>query len=198
MKVKVTVDYTNGCYNVTGFHEKEGKNHSLYKDITSYSYYSGIVYEKNYNKIAIEERKRKIRREINKIKNQDPSFKFSKNALSEVDTLLYEALKDWDNLLGNHTNYATDFLKIIMKDYTPTERESHAKILSRKSRKQCMIERADALKKAGIDITYNVGIFNTSKKLSLSDKIKGIMLAKKQKRFIGAKVINNISKRIYF
>ena len=65
MKVKVTIDYTNGCYNVVGYHKGEGKNHSIYKPIRDCSYNSKFFYilRDNYSRNAINARKNWIKRE---------------------------------------------------------------------------------------------------------------------------------------
>lgn len=97
-----------------------------------------------------------------------------------LDTRLYEALFEFD------AYYKTDYLSsyvdayysqdVIMKN-TETKKEYYDR------RKQIGTEE---LRRAGISISYKVGVIGASKKVGIIERIKWVMLAKKQSEYIGA------------
>ena len=108
-EIKVTVDYANGCYNVTGL--RDGKPYTLSKPIRGRDV-DGI-YRENFSTMLRLEREERIRAEIRNLLITDREFRFSRKAFSEVDTTMYAALSDWDRM--NKTNYARRYLKSIVE-----------------------------------------------------------------------------------
>ena len=199
MNIKVTVDYYTGSYDVTSnlqgnmFGYYHSGNHTQHKPIRGIDR-DGIP-KIQYSKIIKQKRKEELEKRIDELNAQDPSLKLSKKILKHLDFTLYKALEDWDILTRRETNYATTFLKIVAQNF---EKPTNRKISSREFQKQCREKIARDLKNAGIDLTYNLGVFKIEqseikhRNLTLSDKIKGMFIARKQKKYIGAKVKHNL------
>ena len=178
--VKVTVDYSNGCYNVTGLYR--GKVYSINKPIRGID--RDANFKANYSSRLIKNRKSQILRDIRRhIIAEDANFTYSRRAIKDVDTVMYKALQDWDSM--NSTHYAIDYLKTVLQSFN-SNGENTAEF-----KEKCKEKRAENLKKAGIDITYNLGMLKTSKKINMFDKIKGMMIAKKQNKVLGVNVNNS-------
>ena len=181
MSIKVTVDFINGCYNVTGLYK--GKNFSIYKPIRGVD--RDGYFKANYSRKMMKFRRRKMERTLAKIKKADPNFKASKNALKNVDCLMYKALEDWDKMSGD-TTYAMDYLKTMAQNF---DSKSKPGMPTEMFNDDCKQARAKELKRLGIDISYSVGMFRADESLSFLDRIKGIRIAKHQQKFMGAKVM---------
>ena len=188
MNIKVTVDYGRGYYYVTGL--TEGPNGGKFSEIQKII--SGIdddgKTKYNYtDKKLIEERKKELKSTIKKIMKINPKFKISKDALKKVDLLMFITLKRWDEQLNNNSNYATKYLMAVIQEF---DKKNSPGISKKVFKKKCLKARADALRTAGIDITYNVGMLGANDNLSFLDKIIGIRIAKIQQKLLGVKVIN--------
>ncbi len=178
MNVKVTVDFTNGCCNVTGFHN----GHKIVRR----KYIRGKDWDGrfkvNYSKWIMQKRKYEAKKLANDFANDDTNFKVSEESFENLDYFVYKSIEDWDREAGNNYSNSISYLKALTQEFDP-----------KLSKKECKKARAAALKDAGIDIGYNVGFFNTSKEyLTFIDKINGIKMALKQKRFTDANVIFNL------
>ena len=183
-EVRVTVDYANGMYNVAGIHKD--KVFWIEQPINGFDEYNSFI--PGYNREVIRDRRYEIQDDIqNLIVKNNPNFKYSKRAIKNVDTLMYTVLKDCDG--KNGTTFALDYLKSIIQTFD-------SKAMSKEDYKK---SRKEALKKAGIDIRYNIGLFNSSRNINILDRIKGIFIARKQNKLIGVKVKNSfIIKKGYY
>lgn len=203
-KIKVVVDYTDANYNVIGLHHAEFRK--SYEDEITYK--DDILsidkpirgdngegyYEANYSRNLSKFAKRKMKYCLKKTVEKDSNFEYSLDDMKKTDPVLFMILENWDEL--NQTHYATDYLKVITKKY---DYKKYKKILTRKEFKNyCRIQRENELEKCGIDISYNVGLFNTSKKINFLDKIRGYFYAKKQKNNVGAKMNSSLFLNQYY
>ncbi len=178
--VKVTVDYANGCYNVTGLYQ--GEVFSIHKPIRGVD--RDGLYKSNYSIGLLQRRRNQILRDIRKyILNQYPNFNYSSKTIKNADPVMYKALKDWDNM--NSTHYAIDYIRTVIQSF------DYSNIKPNLFKEKCKKTRAMNLKKAGIDITYSVGMLKTSGNMNIIDKIKGMFIAKKQNNVLGVNVINS-------
>lgn len=177
-EIKVTVDYANGCYNVTGL--RDGKPYTLSKPIRGRDV-DGI-YRENFSTTLRQERQERMKADIRSLLITDRGFRFSRRALNDVDPTMYAALSDWDRM--NRTNYARRYLRSIVEEYGHGKDKKLSRDELRTARKMTLADR-------GIEITYNVGIFNTDKKMRLIDKLKGIIMAFRQRNSIGADVYSS-------
>ncbi len=178
--IKVEVDYSNGCYNVTGIYEEEMI--PMRKPIRGFD--RDCIYKAGYSRGIIQHRKNQIKQILEKIQNENTNVKYSEKLIKNVDTLMYKALEDWDNING--TTYALDYLKAITQVFEKrTIKDMHKgtyKTASQSLRKK-------SLEDAGIDISYRIILAKANESLNIFDKMKGILIARKQKKSIGAKVI---------
>ena len=168
MNIKVTVDYANGCYNVTGLHNK---------DVCIWQW----PINDGRKKIKISDIRKGLKDQIHilnyKAKGEEH---YSFKAVKDVDPLLYRALTSWDR--SNKTNYAIEYLKAVTKDYK-IERPAGLPLSMYKDKLKCA--RLEYLEKAGIDVSYNVALVNTDERLSFFDKLRGIFFARKQREVFG-------------
>lgn len=177
--VNVKVDYYNGTYTVKGIYNN--KILPLRIPITGVD--KDGYFKRNFSQGLILERKRQMKRILKKIKKECPDFKFSKKLIKNVDPLMYKALKSWDKMA--ETTYATDYLKTMVQTF---DESSFAKTSQGTYEEKCRNARRKDLKKHGIRMSYDVALFNTSKNLSLLDRIRGIRIAKKQEKLASVEV----------
>ncbi len=174
-KVKVIADLKRGCYTVMGLYH--GDVYSLYKPIRGIE--RNGIYKANYSARLMRMRRKQILEDLNRIKRKNPDFNFSKKDIRNVDPLMYKSLEDWDAM--NATHYAMDYLKTVVQSIDGQSINDDEKEI-----------RAENLKKSGIDITYNIGLLKTSKKISMMDKLKGMLIARKQKNILNANVNSSL------
>lgn len=117
-----------------------------------------LYYKKNYSNRLIKKRRREIMEE----------YAFPKKLIRNVDTVLFKTLEDYD--LSFSTDYKTRYLDAIKVGNYSKRRNKYL------------------LRDLGMSIQYDVGLFGTSRKLSFTDRIRGIMKAFQQARLLGVKV----------
>ena len=127
-----------------------------------------LYYKENYKGSIVRRRQKEIIEEYN----------FPKSLIEYVDTTLYKMLEDFDAYYN--TNYKTTYLNIISMKIKRNVGESKSDYDLR-----CREVRAQALKEAGIYISYDVGLVGGSKGVKILDRIKGWRMAIQQAKYIG-------------
>ena len=189
-KVKIIVDYTNGQYNIIGLNHTEFKPFEESKIVEKDKIFNiskpirGVdengYYKASYDNKSIKIARHRMKDALSKLSSSDYCIKDIKNA----DPALFMLLRNWDEI--NQTEYATEYLKVITKKYNYND---YKNIMSRKEFKNfCKEQRNAELEKYGIDISYNVGLFNMNTKMNFFDKIRGYLFARTQKNYVGAKM----------
>ena len=126
-------------------------------------------------------------RKLKEIRKNNPRFIYSRSMVRKVDPLIYKALEEWDSMAK--TTYATDYLQTITQSFDWLERpELSDKEVEERSRNI----RRSGLIGHGIDISYNVGLFKTSKQLTFLDKMRGIRFARIQKKLSDVELQNSL------
>ena len=183
MNVKITVDYENGCYNIAGIRGETV--HTERKPIRGID--KDIQYKASYSSSIRKMRRRELIRRAERLKAKDPSFKYTEKSLKNVDELMFKTLKDWDNMA--HTDYANSYLKIASK---VIDRKDFPKMSRKDFKRKCIRIRRRELNNLGINISYNVGLLNTSSSLTFLDKIKGMLIARRQSKVLGVRTYSSL------
>lgn len=188
--VKVVVDYTRGYYNIIGIYND--RVYQIHKPIRGHD--KDGFFKASYSRRLVKLRRKQMERDIKKIIKKDPNFKYSEKMIKKVDPLMYKVLQDWD--MKSETTYALDYLKTMIQKF---DKEQSFYVAREFYDESCASARKDDLARAGIDISYNVGLFNTSKSLNIFDKIKGMIIARNQAKLIKANVKSSlILKKNYY
>ena len=189
MSIKITVDFTNGCYNVIG--KYEGENYPVQKPVRGIDKIDDKTFQFrcSYNIKLMKEGKEEVLKAIKAIVRKYPNFRVSEKDLDQVDYLMYNFLKDWDKMNGYTTRFSIDYLMAITQEI---EINNKSEISIEEFEKRCKDARANFLRKIGIEITYNVGLLEKSKKSVFWDEVEYILLANIQKKFIDAEVVNMV------
>lgn len=182
MGIEVVVDYFTGNYKITG--EFKGKPFTIVKPIRGID--NDGYYKASFSKKMIKSRRKELSIKLKELKKGNKDFEYSEELIKNIDPLLYKTLESWDDVSG--TNYASEYLKTMAQSYKDDDLSTSKKTFEKK----CKIIRKNKLKDCGIDISYNVGFFNTNSKLKFFDKIRGLKFAKLQEKFFGAKVNSSI------
>lgn len=181
--IKVVIDYyTNGC-TISGIYE--GKTTTIKRSITGFN--DHMTFSRNYSGKAIKNGRDYMLDKIEEFQEANPDFKYSEKLIKNVDPLIFFALERWD-MMGE-TKYALDYLKSIVQIYDKKKSGGKSKA---KYEEECKLARANELRKSGIDISYNIALFNTSNSLGITDKIRGMKMAEIQEKLYGAKVTRNL------
>lgn len=181
--VNVKVDYYNGTYTVTGIYNN--KILSVRRPITGVD--KDGYFKKNFSWKLILERRYQMKKNLKKIHEECPEFKFSKKLIKNVDPLMYKSLKSWDKMA--ETTYASDYLKAMVQVF---DESSFSKTSQGTYEEKCVNARKKDLKRHGIRMSYDVALINASKTLSLLDRIRGIKIAKKQEKLASVEVKKSI------
>lgn len=96
--------------------------------------------------------------------------------LAEVDTVLFDALQEFDAKYG--TNYTKPYFDAVIEQVPFTDVSEKNKQRLERARKL----KAERLEKAGISIQYDVNVLGNAKGLKMSDVIRGFIVALKSKR----------------
>lgn len=100
----------------------------------------------------------------------------AKEKLNSIDAGVYQAIKQFDNQYG--TNYAYNYAKAIGEEIFHT----HYDISSKDYKQKMAGIRAEELKKADVNIEYNVSLLGGLGKLKFGERIRAIRTAFLQKR----------------
>ena len=177
--VKLIIDYTNGyCKIIDSTSEKTDE---FQRPIIGYNKekFAKII----YNRTLVRRSRYKMMQDIDKLYDANPNCECSVSLIKNVDPLIYRTLKDLDNLKG--TSYALEYLKAMTRMF---DEKRYAYLTRKEFREMCKETRRQDLEKCGIQISYNVGLFNASKRLRFSDRIKGLLWARKQRRLANVDV----------
>lgn len=167
--VKVEVDYHTGYYYIYGIYQ--GDPIRIQKPIRGTD--RDGEFKASFSRRLIGYRREEMENEMERILKEEPNFKYSPKLLKKVDPLMYKILEDWDRI--SLTTYSRDYLKTMTCDYS-------------KSKEQCRKIRAKKLRRAGISMSYETGLFKTSKGLKFMDRVRGSIFARNQKQMCNAKV----------
>ena len=96
--------------------------------------------------------------------------------LGEVDTVLFDALQEFDAKYG--TNYTKPYFDAVIEQVPFTGVSEKNKHRLQRARKL----KTEMLEKAGISISYDVNLLGNTKSLKMSDVIRGFIVALKSKR----------------
>ena len=178
--IDVVVDYRNGAYNVLGLTD-DNKNSTINKPIRGIDK-DGLM-KASFSRDVENKRRNEVRRYLARIIRENPDTEFSTKAVKDVDLLLFKALQDWDDL--NKTRYSMEYLKTVTEVYNE---EDIKRQYGTSYKEGCKLARQEKLENLGISVKYDLGFVGTRGNLTLLDKIKGMLIARKQKSVIGAEV----------
>ena len=178
-KLKIIVDYCSGYCNVL-----DEQNNEVYKFRNSANgYKKGELHKIRYNRRFVKRSRYRMMKDIDAIYSSNPNAEYSMSLIKKADPLIYNILKDIDHLKG--TSYGIQYLKVMTQ---MVDKNNYSYFSMKEFKNICKEARRINLEKSGIDISYNLGLFNTSKKISVFDKIKGLHWAINQRKYSNAKV----------
>ena len=215
-KVVVYVDYTNGSYNIRGYknatlyqkgkrlkesEQKSGIELSFSDPISGTNPFDNYRKE-NYSRELLKRRRNEIEKRLKALKKTYPGFRYSKKLIKYVDPIMYKSLQDFDGrnrqsnnrletdnnkvLLLDDTDFSDRYLMAMTRTYP---RNQYSNLSKKEYEKKCRKLRRNELKEAGIAVSYHIGLFNVSEKLSLLDRINGFIIARNQEKLIGKKAV---------
>ena len=181
--VNINIDYKTGKYVATGI--VNGEKITISKPISGTD--RDGYKKRSFSSKLIRHRRAQMDRDIDQVIKMYPDLKINEKLLKNADPLLYKLLEDWDRTVGG--DYAIDYLRAVTEKF---DEKDFAKSSKGTLDEKIFRNRKKNLKKAGIKVSYNVGLFNANSKLSLIDRIRGIRFAKKQEKIFGVNVENKL------
>ncbi|MBR1540367.1 MAG: hypothetical protein IJ629_04270 [Clostridia bacterium] len=176
-EIKVVVDYARGYYSIIGVYN--GEVHSINKPINGVD--NDGYYKDNFSRNLLRRRRTQIFRRLRRLNKKDESFQYDKGMITKVDPMLFKLLEDWDKMAG--TNYSNEYLKIMTQKI---ERNAGGTEPTDFYKKRVQRIRMTNFFESGIRVSYNVGLLNANKSLSIFDRIRGIRFARAQRELAGA------------
>ena len=176
--IRININYNLGRYEVSGIVNGKSVIGSV-KPIRGQDR-SGM-YKKNFSREVINGRRRDIKHDLVRMKDYDEDLYDIKN-IRNIDTTLYKLLYEFDQFYK--TNYSREYLKIMTRRYSKFQGETNTDF-----KEYCRKKRLEDLENAGILINYDLSLMGEQfKEMTLSDKIRGIAIARRHSKATGAKL----------